>query len=93
VFSQPARPKCADIFVPGKKIVFPPDEAAKGCADPDGGINILGSQRCADGKYLFTVKAATGAPAGWGLEGQPYHASNDVASDKEFAKAYEACNR
>jgi hypothetical protein len=90
--AAPPRPKCAEVFVPGRKIVFPPDEAAKGCADPDGGLQIVGVRRCADGGHLFNVDAATGAPKGWGLDGQPYHASSNLDTDAEFGKAYDACN-
>lgn len=91
--SQPPRPKCADVFTPGKKIVFPPDEAAKGCADPDGGINIVGSFRCGDGRHLFQADASTGAPRGYGFDGDVYHATEgEVASDSGYKKAYAACN-
>lgn len=93
VVSQPPRPKCADVFVPGKRIAFPPAEAAKGCADPDGGINIVGSFRCGDGRHLFQVDAATGAPRGWGFDGEAYHATpGEVASDAGYAKAYDECH-
>jgi hypothetical protein len=87
-----ARPKCADVFVPGKTIVFPPAESAQGCVNPDGGLEIVGSRRCADGRYLFNVGAATGVPAGWGRDGELYHAvTGELGSDPDFSKAYDAC--
>ncbi len=93
--SPPVRPKCAEVFVPGKTIVFPPAEAAKGCADPDGGINVVGSFRCGDGRHLFQVDASSGAPRGWGFDGpgDVYHASaGEVASDPGYSAAYDKCN-
>ena len=81
------------MFVPGKKIVFPPAEAAKGCSDPDGGIVIVGSSRCGDGRHLFQVDAYTGAKRGWGFDGEAYHASpGEVASDAGYAAADKACH-
>lgn len=88
-----ALPACSAVFVPGKVIDFDADAAAAGCLDPDGGIQVVGSQRCGDGGRLYTVKAATGAPAGWGRHGGPFHAAKgDVAADPDFGKAYDACN-
>jgi hypothetical protein len=92
--SQPPRPKCADVFVPGKVIRYSVEQASVGCLDPDGGVQIVGSQRCADGGRLYTVDASTGAARGWGRDGEPYHAvGGEVASDPGFGKAYDACNK
>ncbi len=92
--SQPPRPKCAEVFVPGKVINYTAERASVGCVDPDGGVQIIGSHRCADGGRLYTVDASTGAARGWGRNGEVFHAvSGEVAADPAFGKAYDACNK
>lgn len=94
-FSQPPRPKCADVFVPGKVIQFNAEQAAVGCLDPDGGVQIVGNRRCADGGRLYSIDGgSTGAPRGWGRDGEAYHAvKGELGADAAFRKAYDACNQ
>lgn len=88
--TTPALAKCADVFKPGQ--VIDQKKAAAGCLDPDGGAQSPGSFRCGDGRHLWQVDAATGAPAGWGFSGSKYRASKDAARDPAYTKAYASCN-
>lgn len=88
--TTPALPQCAEVFKPGQKIDA--KKAAAGCVDPDGGVQAVGSFRCNDGTHLWQVDAATGATAGYGLDGKAYKAvKGDVAADPGYKKAYESC--
>lgn len=81
---------CADVFRPGQVI---DKDKAKACLNPDGGIEVVGSFRCADGRYLYQADARTGAPKGWGFSGDVYHAAPDLATDPGYGAAYRACNQ
>lgn len=85
--AQPSVPKCADVFVPGKKIDIQGADFA--CADPDGTIQGLAAFRCNDGRHLWQVDAAAGPPAGYGFSGEPYMVANDAA----YSQAYDKCKR
>lgn len=89
--AQPSAPACAEVFVPGKTVDIKGADFA--CKDPDGTVNFLTSWRCNDGKHLWQVDASSGPPAGYGFEGEPYQkaASNDVANDPGYGRAYDRC--
>lgn len=87
--AQSLPPKCADVFVVGKPITIADVEGT--CTDPDGGIVVSGSHRCADGRRLFAISATSGAPEGWGFSGGVYTATRDAAADPAYRRAYEQC--
>lgn len=90
--SQPQQPKCAEVFRIGQHIDYPPDVAQRGCLDPDGGTQIVGSIRCADGRHLYSVDPPTGAPRGFGFHGDVFHAVPvDFGTDEGYGEAYRAC--
>lgn len=82
-------PKCGDIFRPGQ--VIDPTSAPDGCTGPTGTAHAGLYHECTDGRRLYTIDAAMGAPAGWGLTGDVYHAVADAAGDPDFARAYKEC--
>lgn len=86
-------PKCVGSFTDGK---IPADELVTGgstrCIDPDGTLRVSGATRCADGRHLASVDARSGAPEGWWLTGEVFHAtSGPVAADPGYSAAYKAC--
>lgn len=84
-------PPCKDLFRPGQRIDY--EKAKNGCTDPDGGIHFLGNFRCADGRHLWSVDANTGAPKGWGFDGDVFHTvTGDIAADPAYSRAYQTCN-
>lgn len=85
----PAQPRCADVFRPGE--IIEPDAARDGCLDDDGGVQYPTSVPCGDGRVLWAVEAATGAPAGWGFSGEEYQENGGATIDKKYNKAYEKC--
>ncbi|MET7401616.1 hypothetical protein ABZS66_49870 [Dactylosporangium sp. NPDC005572] len=90
-----SRPKCADVFQPGKKIVYPSAEGAQGCADAKGDVRVMTGFECRDGRFLFQIDASTGAKPGYGYRDGTYQAiaGTDVTGDEGYQQAYEACTR
>jgi hypothetical protein len=80
--------KCAELFVDGQRI----DEARvrQGCVNASGAMITVQEFPCRDGRYLFQLASTSGAPEGWGLGGDVYHAKS-LASDPAYAAAYQAC--
>jgi hypothetical protein len=89
--AEDAMPACADVFVPGKAI----DEkkALGGCKSTRDQIQYIGNFECNDGRVLFQVDAATGAPNGYGFGGGKYvKVAGETAANRGYAKATAACN-
>jgi hypothetical protein len=85
-----ALPACSDVFVPDKVVAGFDDQT--GCTNKDGAVQFVGAMDCGDGTKLWSVDASTGAPTGYGRQGQAFRAvKGEVAADKEYKKAFEAC--
>lgn len=88
--TSPAPLPCTTAFQDGA--VPPVDDVHPTCADPDGTRVFIGAFRCVDGSHLATVSATSGAPDGWYLAGEAFHAvEGDVADDPGYAEAYQTC--
>ncbi|GIF17652.1 hypothetical protein BJ973_009383 [Actinoplanes tereljensis] len=88
--SADAPPACKDVFQPGKLV--DKEKAKAGCASPSGTALMLASLDCKDGTQLWQVGAASGAPAGYVRDGQPYQVVKaDATTDANYMKAYKAC--
>lgn len=89
--AQASLPACAEVFQPGKVIVWA--DPAAGCRDPDGNVQLGGYQDCADGRVLFSAEGTVGIPDGYGFVGQKYHplTRHPIGADPGFAKAHQAC--
>jgi len=88
--AETVAPLCSDLFAIGQPIDFA--KAKNGCTDPDGTLNAPSYHRCNDGTHLWQIDAATGAPAGYGFDSEPYQAAKDAANDPGYGKAYDTCN-
>jgi hypothetical protein len=85
-----ALPACSDVFVPDKVVAGFDDQT--GCTNKEGAVQFVGAMDCGDGTKLWSVDASTGAPTGYGRQGQAYRTvKGEVATDKEYKKVFEAC--
>ena len=88
--TSPALIPCVTAFQDGA--VPPVDDVHPRCADPDGTTVFIGAFRCVDGSHLASVSPTSGAPEGWYLASEPFHAvEGKVAEDPGYAAAYETC--
>jgi len=89
--STAALSPCSAVFQPGVKVVQQASPTLIMCKDPDGNTEGVRLGRCNDGSYLGTVEAHTGAPRGWFVLGDVFHAA-DIASDPGFGAVYRKCH-
>lgn len=90
--AQAALPACADVFQPGKVVTWA--NPAAGCRDPQGNVNLGGTQTCADGRTFYASEKNAGIPDGYGFVGDVWHplTKHPIGADPGFAKAYKACS-
>ncbi|MEU8662141.1 hypothetical protein, partial [Actinoplanes philippinensis] len=85
-----ALPVCGEVFVPDQKVSGFDEQ--KGCTGKDGTVQFIGAIECSDGTKLWPVDASTGAPTGYGREGQVYRVvKGEVQADNGYKQAYEEC--
>ncbi|WP_433793792.1 hypothetical protein [Actinoplanes sp. CA-252034] len=85
-----ALPVCGEVFVPDKPVNGFDEQT--GCTGKDGTVQFIGAIECGDGTKLWPVDASTGAPTGYGREGQAYRVvKGEVQADNGYKQAYEDC--
>lgn len=86
--SGPPKPKCADVFTPGKKIA---EDFGGECAKPDGEPWSILVMDCNDGRKLYQVDEVSGAEPGWGFSGGKYKADDTSQMNSKFFAASTDC--
>lgn len=88
-----AVPSCATVFADGQVPAIPDPQRADQaqCLNPEGTTVILSGTKCADGTYLYSVDASSGAPAGWYTAGKAYNVVKDLTTDPGYNAAYTKC--